>query len=114
MRRYLVLAAWLVILSPYAFAQHGSGIHVGAVAAHPAVVSAPAVRHVTSSGAVRMSAGTRIVARTASTQPRTRGTVVRVVRPSNIAVRSDDDFNSPFDYFGAPGLGFDAAGEDCD
>jgi len=94
-------------------------MHVGGggMASRPAVAAAPAARHLAVSGVARVSTGSRAFVRSGATHIHARGTSPRIIRANNannsVFRREDeddeDDFGFPFDFFGAPGLGFDAA-----
>jgi hypothetical protein len=110
MRRLVILAGSLAILSPFAAAQRHGGMSFGSVSAHPATAASPAVGRVASVGVVRAPSYARMATRVITTRTRTGGTVVRVIRPTNITrPRSVNNENVDFlqDFSSAPGLGFD-------
>jgi len=112
MRRFLVFVAWLAVSSPQIYAQHGGGMHMGGiVSARPALVAAPVGHHAAVAGTLRVSTGTRLSVRPGAMRTHVRGTGTLIVRANKSVFRrldDDDDFSFPFDFFGAPGLGFDA------
>jgi hypothetical protein len=108
MRRLVILAGSLAILSPLAAAQRHGGMSMGSVSAHPVAVASPAVGHMTPVGIVHAASSVRMATRVITTQTRTGGTVVRVIRPANFTrPRSVNNEDFSQDFSSAPGLGFD-------
>jgi hypothetical protein len=110
MRRLVILAGSLAILSPLAAAQRHRGMSIGSVSAHPVAVASPAVGHVAPAGVVRASSSVRMATRVITTHTRTGGTVVRVIRPANITrprTVNNEGLDFSQDFSSAPGLGFD-------
>lgn len=80
---------------------------MGSMAPRPA---APIVSHVAPTGVMHMSSPAHVVTRVVTTRTRTGGTIVRVIRPANIASRrlaDNEDLGFSQDFSAAPGLGFD-------
>jgi hypothetical protein len=114
MRRLVILAGSLAILSPFAAAQRHGGMSMGSVSAHPIAAAPHAVGRVAPVGVAHASSSVRMATRVITTRTRTGGTVVRVVRPANTTrPRSvnnsvnNEDANFSEDFSSAPGLGFD-------
>jgi hypothetical protein len=114
MRRLVILAGSLAILSPFAAAQRHGGMSMGAASAHPVAVAPHAVGRIAPIGVARASSSVRMATRVVTTRTRTGGTVVRVIRPANTTrPRSlnnsvnNEDANFSEDFSSAPGLGFD-------
>jgi hypothetical protein len=108
MRRLVLLAGSLAILSPLAVAQRHGGMSTGSVSAHPVAVATPAVGHMAPAGIVQASSSVRMATRVITTHTRTGGTVARVIRPANITrPRSVNNEDFSQDFSSAPGLGFD-------
>lgn len=110
MRRSLILAASLAFLSPFAAAQRHGAMSVKSMAPRPAAPAAPIISRVATAGVVHMSSPARVVTRVVTTHTRTGGTIVKVIRPANIASRrlaDNDDLDFSQDFSAAPGLGFD-------
>jgi hypothetical protein len=114
MRRLVILAGSLAILSPFAAAQRHAGMSNGFVSAHPVASASRAVGRMAPVGVVHAPSSVRMAPRVITTRTRTGGTVVRVIRPANIThPRSlnnsvnNEDVNFSEDFSSAPGLGFD-------
>ena len=110
MRRLVILAGSLAILSPFAAAQRHAGMSTGSVSTHPVTVTSPAVGRMAPAGFVHASSSVRTATRVVTTHTRTGGTVVRVIRPVNSTrPRSVNNEGVDFsqDFSSAPGLGFD-------
>ncbi|HVS87843.1 MAG TPA: hypothetical protein VHF01_06445 [Candidatus Acidoferrum sp.] len=110
MRRLLILAGFIAVLSPFAAAQRHTGMSMRSMAPRPAAVASPAVGHIAAAGVVHMLSPARVVTRVVTTHTRTGGTIVRVIRPANIprhTVADDNDMGFSSDFSPAPGLGFD-------
>jgi hypothetical protein len=87
---------------------------MGSVSAHSAAVAPRAVGRMAPLGVARASSSVRMPTRVITTRTRTGGTVVRVIRPANIArprslnnSANNEDANFSEDFSSAPGLGFD-------
>jgi hypothetical protein len=109
MRRSLILAASFALLAPFAAAQRNATMSAGSMAPRSAA-AAPAVSRIATAGVVHMSSPARVVTRVVTTHTRTGGTIVKVIRPANIASRrpaDNDDLDFSQDFSAAPGLGFD-------
>jgi hypothetical protein len=110
MRRLVLLAGSLAILSPFAAAQRHAGMSMGSVAACPVVRASPAVGRMAPVGVMHASSSVRMATRVVTTHPRAGGTVVRAIRPANVTRprplnNEGEDFSQ--DFSSAPGLGFD-------
>jgi hypothetical protein len=87
---------------------------MGAASAHPIASASRAVGRMAPVGVVHAPSSARMAPRVVTTRTRTGGTVVRVIRPANIArPRSlnnsvnNEGVDSSQDFSSAPGLGFD-------
>lgn len=110
MRRFVVFASSLAIFSPFAAAQQRAAMSMRSVPARPAAVASPVVSHIVPASVTRVSSPVRVATRVVTTHTRAGGTVVRVIRPANIArqrIVDDNDFGFSQDFSSAPGLGFD-------
>jgi hypothetical protein len=112
MRRLVIFAGSVAILSPFAAAQRHAGMSIRPVAARPVAVASPAVGRMAPVGVMHAPSSVRMATRVVTTPPRAGGTVVRVIRPANTTrFRSVDNNDADFsqDFSSAPGLGFDEA-----
>ena len=110
MRRFVVFASSLAIFSPFAAAQQRAAMSLRSMPARPAAVASPVVSHIVPAGVMRVSSPIRMATRVVTTHSRTGGTVVRAIRPANVAhqrIVDNNDFGFSQDFSSAPGLGFD-------
>jgi len=85
---------------------------MGSVAARPAAVASLAVGRMAPIGVVHVTSPSRMATRVVTSHTRTGGTVVRTIRPANLARTrpvDNEDGDFPQDFSSAPGLGFDEA-----
>jgi hypothetical protein len=110
MRRLVILAGSLVILSPLVAAQQRAAMSMRSVPARSAVVAPSAASHAAAAGVVHVPSPVRMATRVITSRTRTGGTVVRVIRPANVTrprMTDNEDVNFSQDFSSAPGLGFD-------